>query len=122
MPNPILYHNPRCSKSRQALAFILSKGLDIDVVEYLKNPLSRGQLDNLYSALKATKAVTTALDMVRTKEPEFAISGLTLSSSTNDVLNAITSYPKLLERPILLINRLAAIGRPLDNIEGLIDN
>jgi arsenate reductase len=51
MPNPVLYHNPRCSKSRQALAFVRAQKIDVAVVEYLKTPLSSSELDKLYIAL-----------------------------------------------------------------------
>jgi arsenate reductase len=122
MPNPILYHNPRCSKSRQALAFLNDQHIVVEVVEYLKTPLSVEQLNVLYHSLKATDAVVNAIDMVRSKELEFSLAGLSVGSSDSEVINAIARSSKLLERPILYSAGLAAIGRPLENIKAILND
>ncbi len=116
MHDAILYHNPRCSKSREALAYLQSTKLDFEVVEYLKHPLNYTQVENLFAALPTTNA----LDIVRKKEAEFKQAGLSKESDNNEVLRAIHEYPKLLERPILLRGNIAAIGRPLENIKELV--
>lgn len=122
MPNPVLYHNPRCSKSRQALSMLNLKGLEFDVLEYLKTPLNKSELTNLYTALSSNHAVNCAHDMLRTKEAEYKLAGLSSSSTDSEIISAIAIYPKLLERPIYVQDELAAIGRPLENIEALIND
>jgi len=119
MPNAILYHNPRCSKSRQALSFLQENAndLNIEVVEYLKQAPSLEALQALFQALN----FDSAHQMIRPKEAEFAEAGLSKTSSNEEVLQAIAKYPKLLERPILLLNNKAAMGRPLENIEALVN-
>lgn len=122
MPNPVLYHNPRCSKSRQALAMLKSKNINCKVVEYLKTPLSDNETTSIYKALIANSAIKNGHDMIRNKESEFALAGLSKSASDSDIIAAIVKYPKLLERPIYMNNHLAAIGRPIENIEALIND
>lgn len=122
MPNPVLYHNPRCSKSRQALRFVQENNSNIAIVEYLKTPPSVAQLNDLYTALVNNNAIKTVIDMMRIKEPEFAQAGISKASSVDELIQAIADYPKLLERPILHMNNLAAIGRPLANIEALLND
>ena len=122
MPNPVLYHNPRCSKSRQALALLNSNDTLYTVVEYLKTPMDENTITSVYKALTANNAVKSAHDMLRTNESEYKLAALTAASSDALVIAAIAKYPKLLERPIYVANNLAAIGRPLENIEALIND
>lgn len=119
MPKSTLYHNPRCTKSRQALAYLNEHSQDVTVVEYLKEPLSLDAVSAIYDALH----ISSAHKMIRPKEAEFKLAGLSKASSDQEVLQAIVEYPKLLERPILLIDDekpRAAIGRPLDLIIDLL--
>lgn len=122
MPNPVLYHNPRCSKSRQALALLNDKNVSFSVVEYLKTPLNEKDILALYKSLMANNAIKIMHDMLRNKEPEYKLADLSVSSSEEELAVALTSYPKLLERPIYAISGLAAIGRPIENIEALLDD
>jgi arsenate reductase len=122
MPNPILYHNPRCSKSRQTLAMLNDKNVTFSVIEYLKVPLNEKDILALYQSLITNKAITKMHDMIRHKEPEYKLAGLSVSSSDEELVQALTTYPKLLERPIYKLNDLAAIGRPIENIEALLDD
>lgn len=119
MSDAILYHNPRCSKSRQALAYLQEQASNVNltVIEYLKQAPSIHELNILFDALD----IESAQKMIRPNEAEFALAGLTKTSSNEDILKAITNHPKLLERPILLIGNKAAIGRPLENIEALVN-
>jgi arsenate reductase len=116
MPKATLYHNPRCSKSREALAFVEQQVNNLEVVEYLKNPLTKEQLQNLYRALD----IHSAHQMIRPKEAEYKLAGLHQEASDDEVLSAIAKYPKLLERPILQYGDKAATGRPLDYIVSLL--
>ncbi len=122
MPKPILYHNPRCSKSRQALAFMQDQDIEFSLVEYLKTPLTLAQLTSLLAALKNNQAVSSAHDMLRPKETEYSLAKLNKEASDAQIIEAIAEYPKLLERPILLHKRKAAIGRPLENIQELLND
>lgn len=122
MPNSILYHNPRCSKSRQALALLNDKNVAFSIVEYLKVPLNKNDISSLYLCLVANNAITKIHDIIRHKEPEYKLAALSLSSSDEELVEALIKYPKLLERPIYRVGTLAAIGRPTENIEALIDD
>ncbi|MDR3502138.1 MAG: arsenate reductase (glutaredoxin) [Legionella sp.] len=103
-----IYHNPRCSKSRETLALLQEKGLDLTIIEYLKTPLNREQLDELgaHFALK---------DFVRTNEPIFKELGLSLENE-EQVLEAMVKEPVLMQRPIVTYKGKAIIGRPPENV------
>lgn len=116
MVNYVYYHNARCSKSRQGLAFSVDNDIEVDITEYLKVPLIVNEISDLFKAL----GFDSAFDMVRTKEPEFAESGLSELSSNSEIIDAIVAFPKLLVRPILTNGTDAAIGRPLHNIQKLV--
>lgn len=113
-----IYHNPRCSKSREALAlvqqFAAERKMTLQVVDYQKTPLTLDQLITLRQQLGGSAA-----DMVRTNEEEYA--GLNLSATDEAaLLRAIAAHPKLLQRPIVSHLGRAAIGRPLEHIENLL--
>lgn len=111
-----IYHNPRCSKSRQALALLEENGIDPVVVLYLKTPPTRPQLKALLTALRRP-----VRDLLRTNEPEYNDLNLADPSlSDAALLEAICQHPKLLERPIVLNNDRAVIGRPPENVLTLI--
>jgi arsenate reductase (glutaredoxin) len=118
MANYVYYHNPRCTKSRQGLVFLEENNIAVDIKEYLKVPLTKSEIVQLFDAL----AFTSALDMIRVKEKEYIEAGLTKSSTNDDIFNAIVAYPKLLERPILISGNAAAIGRPTENLQKLLAN
>lgn len=109
-----IYHNPRCSKSRQTLTLLQQHNLDINIVEYLKNPLTASQIEQLINLLKIN-----AIDIVRTKEPEFKQLNLT-TASEQQLIEALVTTPKLLERPIVVSGNKACIGRPPENILALL--
>jgi arsenate reductase len=105
-----LYHNPRCSKSRAALALLADRGADVEVVEYLATPLSRAALAALLRKLD-----TPAIAMVRTDEPDFRpYAGRALSD--DEVLDALAANPRLLQRPIAEVGPHARIGRPPERV------
>jgi arsenate reductase len=107
MSDVTIYHNPRCSKSRQTLALLEAQGITPRVVEYLKDPLSLAELKALRQKLGGDMAA-----MVRSKEAEYAEQGLSADSDETTILQAIANAPKLLERPIVEKGNKAAIGRP----------
>jgi arsenate reductase len=107
-----IYHNPRCSKSRETLALLQSKAIEPSVVEYLKTPLTHEQISTLVIQL----GFSSVREMMRTKEDDYK--ALNLKDETNEdaLINAMVKYPKLIERPIVVNNNKAAIGRPPENV------
>ena len=107
-----IYHNPRCSKSRNALALLKEKGIEPKIVEYLKNPPDKSELKTILQLLGMTPR-----DLMRKKEKEYKAHNLQDANlSEDDLLTAMVSYPKLMERPVVLANGKAALGRPTENI------
>jgi arsenate reductase len=102
-----IYHNPKCSKSRQTLALLEERDLELRIVPYLESPPSKSELADIVKMLGVTAA-----DIVRTGEDEYQESGLTADSSESDVLDAIIIAPKLMQRPIVICGEQARIGRP----------
>lgn len=110
MPQPTIYHNPRCSKSRQTLQLLEDEGFSPKVVEYLKDPLDEKTLSALLKKLKLS-----VQDIVRKKEDEFKQLNLK-EANDKELLKAIAKHPKLLERPIVVVGAKAALGRPPENV------
>lgn len=106
-----LYHNPRCGKSRAALALLQEQGVEVQVVEYLKNPLSLEALRDLQQRLGLAPA-----RWVRTAEPPFKEEGLSPQSPDEEILRAMTRHPILIERPIAVAGSRAVVGRPPENV------
>lgn len=90
-----IYHNPRCSKSRKALELLKERGVDIEIVEYLKTPLDAKQLRDLHARLGLD-----AHAMVRTKKPEYAESGLSANSTAEEIFVAIAKTPSCWNDPL----------------------
>ena len=112
-----IFHNPRCSKSREALAitqrFAETHALTVDVVEYLKTPPSPEQLAALHRQLGGALR-----DMVRSNEDEYAHLGLA-DADDEALLQAVSSHPILLQRPIVQYREAAMIGRPPERLNEL---
>lgn len=113
---PVLFHNPRCSKSREALALLRDRGVEVDVVEYLRTPLADAEIKVLAKKLGGKPSA-----LLRSKESEYAELGLTPESDLDAVADAIARHPVLLERPILVVGSRAVIGRPPEDILRLLD-
>ncbi|MEE2614236.1 MAG: arsenate reductase (glutaredoxin) [Verrucomicrobiota bacterium] len=111
----IIYHNPRCSKSRQALQLLKENGEEPDVIEYLKTPLNQTELADLVKKLKIS-----AHELLRNKEDEYNELGLSPETPEEDILTAIAINPILLERPIIVKGRKALIARPPELLEDLL--
>ena len=107
----MLYHNPRCSKSRAALALLRERSVEIRVVEYLSSPPTRADLEALGERLGLPPAA-----WIRPKERAYADAGLGPESSEDELLDAIAAHPILLERPILDTGQRAVVGRPPERI------
>lgn len=107
-----IYHNPRCSKSRETLNLLQSKNIEPSVVEYLKTPLSHEQISTLVSQL----GFNSARDLMRTKEEQYNALNLKDENSESVLIDAMVENPKLIERPIVVNNNKAALGRPPENV------
>lgn len=111
-----IYHNGRCSKSRETLALLREKGVEPDVVEYLKTPPDAATLKKLLKALQLKPR-----QLLRTKEREYAELGLNDPELSDDTLiDAMVKHPILMERPIVLVGSKAVLGRPPENVLGLL--
>ena len=111
-----IYHNPRCSKSRQSLALIQDAGQDVEIIEYLKNPPSPEELAAVIGKLNIT-----AEQLVRKKESLYKELGLHQQSlSEQQWVDILCENPKLIERPIVIKDNLAVIGRPPELIQPLL--
>ena len=105
-----IYHNPRCSKSRQTLALIEENNQEVCIVEYLKTPPDEATIKSLLAQLDISP-----IEMMRTKETEFKAQNLT-SSDDEQLITAMVNTPKLIERPIVTTGTKAVIGRPPENV------
>lgn len=102
-----IYHNPRCSKSRETLKILEENAESPDIVEYLKTPPDRQTLEQIVSKGVAVR------DLIRTGETEFRESGMELDSMTDDdIIDVLLDHPSLLQRPIVVLGDRAVIGRP----------
>ncbi|MDZ4336420.1 MAG: arsenate reductase (glutaredoxin) [Pseudomonas sp.] len=107
-----LYHNPRCSKSRSALQLLEDRGFNPTIVRYLETPLSADQLQALLAKLGIGPR-----QLLRTGEDEYKTLGLNDPQLTDaQLIDAMVSQPKLIERPILVVGDKAVIGRPPENV------
>ncbi len=103
-----IYHNPRCTKSRQTLALLEERGIAPTVIEYLKHPPGEAELDKLLKLLRLEPR-----ELMRKQEAEYKQAGLDDPAlSRTQLIRAMVTYPKLIERPIVVANGKAAIGRP----------
>lgn len=107
----ILYHNTRCTKSRETLQLLQDKNVNPEIVEYMKEPITPGDLEEILDKLDMD-----AIDLVRKKESvwkeEFADKELT----EDEIILAMIEYPQLMERPILVNGDKARVGRPPEDV------
>jgi arsenate reductase (glutaredoxin) len=111
----VVWHNPHCSKSRGACALLEDRAVDVEVRRYLEEPPTRSELD----ALVAQLGLTDVREMVRTDEVAYRDLHLD-DASDEEVLDAITSHPALLQRPIVVRGGKAVIARPPERLEELL--
>ena len=107
-----IYHNPRCSKSRQTLALLEERGVKPDIVLYLENPPSADELNSILAKLGKSPR-----DIMRKGEASYKELGLGDASKNDaDLVRAMASNPILIERPIVVSGSKAAIGRPPESV------
>jgi len=116
MAEPTIFHNPKCSKSREALSILEDKGATFDIVRYLETPPDRATLERILDALDGPPAA-----LVR-KDPRFKELGLTASEYTerDAVIDLLLEHPELMERPVVMVGDNAVIGRPPDRVRNLL--
>jgi arsenate reductase len=111
-----LWHNPRCSKSRMALELLRKKGVEPTIREYLKEPPSSAEIETLIGLVGGD-----ARELIRDGEPEFRMLGRKKADlSRVDIAGAIAAHPILLQRPIAVSGRKAALGRPPEAVLGVL--
>ena len=110
-----IYHNPKCSKSRNTLALLEEQGIDAEVVKYLETPPSKEELKEILSMLGLS-----ARELMRTKEEIYKELGLKDITDEELLIDAMVANPKLIERPIVVKDGKAAIGRPIENVINLL--
>lgn len=110
-----IYHNPRCSKSRMALAYLEEKGLDYRVIDYLKQVPSASELQEIL-----TKLGIPAQDLVRRGEQEYKDLYKGKALSEEEWIRVMVKHPKLIERPIVVIGDHAVVARPTEKIDQLL--
>jgi arsenate reductase (glutaredoxin) len=116
MSNVILYHNPRCSVSRQALALLRERGIEPVVVDYLKTPPDRATLKGLVAA-----SGLPLREFLRSKEVPYRVLNLGRSDVNNDqLIDAVLAHPVLLQRPIAVTASGVRIGRPPERVLELV--
>ncbi|HEY4985460.1 MAG TPA: arsenate reductase (glutaredoxin) [Bradyrhizobium sp.] len=117
---PTIYHNPACTSSRNTLAILTARGLEPEVVEYLKTPLTKAELRALAGKLAVTPGWPGLRDgMMRVKEPVYA--DLALHSASDDALfAAMAEHPILMNRPIVVTGKGARLCRPPELVEGVL--
>ena len=107
-----IYHNPRCSKSRQALKIIKDHGIKPTIVEYLKTPLDKFDLKNISRLLNKRPK-----DFVRKNEADFKANNIKdIIENDIELINKMVNFPKIIERPIVLFGDKAVIGRPPESV------
>ena len=112
MSNPTMYHNPRCSKSRQTLELLRERDIEPDIVEYLKTPPDFAELERILDLLGLEPR-----ELMRRNEAEYRDNGLDDDSlSREQLIQAMVDHPKLIQRPIVISGGRAALGRPPEHV------
>ncbi|MCF2515475.1 arsenate reductase (glutaredoxin) [Sphingomonas sp. G124] len=111
-----IYHNPMCGTSRKTLEILTNEGVEVTVVEYLKAPPSREELERLYA-----RAGMTAREGLRAKEPLAEELGLNDPSATDDaILDAMMEHPILIQRPLVVTEKGVRLCRPQEEVRQLL--
>lgn len=110
-----IYHNPRCSKSREGLAILNEGKEDFEIVEYMKQPLSMDEISELIKKLNIKP-----IDLVRKKEEIWKKNYAGKEMTDNQIIEALSLHPRLIERPIVVKDNQAVIGRPPTLIKNLL--
>jgi arsenate reductase (glutaredoxin) len=110
-----VYHNTRCKKSRAGLQYLQDKGLEVEIIEYLKNPLTVSELTDIFAKLGRKPS-----EMIRKQEAIFKSNYKGKTFTEDEWIRIIAENPKLLNRPIIIRGNKAVWGDPVENIEGVL--
>jgi|TARA_B000000532_G_scaffold236805_1_gene223493 arsenate reductase len=110
-----IYHNPRCRKSREGIKYLESKKINFEVIDYIKNNLSSEQIRNILKKLQLKP-----IELVRKNEAIWKEKYKGKDFSDEQLIKILSNEPKLIERPIIVSEKLAVIGRPAENIDKLL--
>ena len=111
-----IYHNPRCSKSRQTLQLLNERGIEPKITKYLETPPDKATLEKILDMLGIEPR-----DLMRRKEPEYKLAALDDPDLSRDALiQAMVDHPRLIERPIVIKDGKAALGRPPESVLDII--
>jgi|SRR5690606_23349405 len=110
-----IYHNPRCQKSREGLQLLESTGKKIQVIKYLEDTPTVLELTQIIETLEISP-----IELVRTKEEIWKKNYKNLELSDQEIIKAMVENPRLIERPIVIHDNKAVIGRPIENIERIL--
>ncbi len=111
-----IWHNPRCSKSREALKLLEQEGVEAEVVKYLDTPHTKEEIKNLIGML----GLKSARELMRTKEAIYKELGLKDVDDEEKLIEAMVAHPRLIERPIVIKDGKAVIGRPPEKVIELV--
>jgi len=110
-----IYHNPRCSKSRQTLELLQEQGIEPDIIEYLSSPPSEAELDGILTKLGMEPEA-----LMRKGEDEYKQHFKGRDLSRAETISLMVQYPKVIERPIVVNDGKAAVGRPPESVLGIL--
>jgi arsenate reductase (glutaredoxin) len=107
-----IYHNPKCSKSRKTLELLQERGIEPEIINYLETPPTADELEQILVMLNMTP-----LQLMRTKEAEYSSAGLDNKTlSARELVELMVANPRVIERPIVVANGKAAVGRPPEQV------
>lgn len=110
-----IYHNPKCSKSREGLCLLNDLNKDVEIINYMTTAISYNELEEIIKLLDIKP-----IELVRTKESIWKDLYKDKNLSDNEIIEAMVAHPKLIERPIVINGNKAVIGRPTQKIEKII--
>lgn len=111
MTQPTIWHNPRCSKSRQTLQLLKDKGFNPVIVDYVNEAPAKTEIEDVLELLGMN-----AVDLMRTNDARFKEAGLAKTDPAETLVDAMVAQPILIERPVVLHNGRAALGRPPESV------
>jgi len=117
MANVTIWHNPRCSKSRNAAQLLEERGVEAEVVRYLDTPPTKEEIKEVLKMLGIS-----ARELMRTKEAIYKELGLKEVEDEEKLIETMAAHPKLIERPVVIKDDKAAIGRPIEKVIELLES
>jgi len=112
----IIYHNPNWSKSRKSVEILENEGIDFEIIKYIKAPPTEDEIKEI-----CTKLNCEPEDIIRKSEKDYKENNIaSMLGNKDSLISKMVEYPKIIERPIIIINNKAVIGRPPENIYSII--